>query len=244
MKTAVAVNPALPAVQQNTPMAMLAAAVAKGVDTEQLSKLMELQERWEKNEARKAFADAMVEFKAIDIQIERNKDVAFGQTKYSHATLDNVCRKIISALQSVGIAHSWKVEQIEGKVRVSCVLRHRAGHEETVSLEGAPDASGQKNPIQQIASTVSYLERYTLLASTGLAVGIEDTDGRADTTGRISDQQFADFEAAVESASDTDALATLWKTIAAACNKAKDRESYGSLKNSVKHKGVALKEAA
>jgi hypothetical protein len=43
-------------------------------------------------------------------------------------------------------------------------------------MKAPPDDSGKKNPIQQIASTVSYLERYTLFAITGLAPQ-EDDDG-------------------------------------------------------------------
>jgi hypothetical protein len=53
------------------------------------------------------------------------------------------------------------------------------GHsEEGAVLEGAPDTSGSKNSIQAVGSTVSYLERYTLLAATGLAAKDQDDDGR------------------------------------------------------------------
>jgi hypothetical protein len=46
-------------------------------------------------------------------------------------------------------------------------------------LAAAPDASGSKNAIQAIGSTISYLERYTLLALTGLATHDMDDDGQA-----------------------------------------------------------------
>ena len=38
-----------------TPMQMIAQAVAQGADIDKLQKLMDLQERWEANEARKAY---------------------------------------------------------------------------------------------------------------------------------------------------------------------------------------------
>ena len=47
---------ALPA-QAVTPMQMLQIAVEQGADLDRLEKLMDMQERWEANEARKAFAD-------------------------------------------------------------------------------------------------------------------------------------------------------------------------------------------
>ena len=51
------------------------------------------------------------------------------------------------------------------------------GHSESTVLEAAPDSSGKKNAIQQVASTVTYLQRYTLLAACGLATkDMEDDD--------------------------------------------------------------------
>lgn len=201
----------------NTPMALLSAAVARGVDTEQLTKLMELQERWEKNEARKAFADAMVRFKAIPIEIKKNKNVGFdtskGRTEYSHATLDNVCRQIIVGLQSVGIAHSWRPETKDNKVTVTCVLRHQLGHEDSVTLDGPPDTSGTKNPIQALASTITYLERYSLLAATGLAVGMPDDDGKACDVATI--EPDANGKASLESCGSLNALQVAWKALTA-----------------------------
>ena len=96
---------------------------------------------------------------------------------YSHATLDQVCDAVIKGLSDVGISHKWRTEQPDGKVRVTCVLRHEMGGTDEATLEGPPDTSGTKNMIQAIGSTVTYLERYTLLAVTGLAVAGTDTDG-------------------------------------------------------------------
>ena len=45
--------------------------------------------------------------------------------------------------------------------------------------ETSPDDSGGKNPIQSIGSTITYLERYTILALTGLATKEQDDDGKS-----------------------------------------------------------------
>ncbi len=60
---------------------------------------------------------------------------------------------------------------------MTCILTHELTHSERTSLTAKPDQSGKKNPIQAIASTVSYLQKYTLLAITGLAAQGMDTDG-------------------------------------------------------------------
>lgn len=160
-----------------TPMEMLAMAVQQGADLEKLEKLMGLQERWEANEARKAFVAALTEFKRNPPTIVKDKLVAFGNTKYKHAELDQVSSVIGKALSEVGISHRWDIEQQEGRIRVTCILTHSLGHSECVSLEAPPDNSGQKNSIQAIASAVTYLQRYTLLAAAGVATG-DDQDGR------------------------------------------------------------------
>lgn len=42
------------------------------------------------------------------------------------------------------------------------------------------DESGNKNSIQSIGSTVTYLQRYTLKAGLGLAAASDDDGGKAD----------------------------------------------------------------
>src|SRR6266550_72454 len=84
-----------PPEQATTSMQMLAIVAARGGTVEEISKWMDLAERQDKNEARKAFVSAMNAFKANPPTITKNKQVSFGTgdraTTYSHATLDHVC---------------------------------------------------------------------------------------------------------------------------------------------------------
>jgi hypothetical protein len=75
-----------------------------------------------------------------------------------------------------GLSHSWDVRQEGTRIVVTCRLSHELGHSETVTMEGLADQSGNKNSIQQLGSTVSYLQRYTLKAILGLAS--VDDDGQ------------------------------------------------------------------
>lgn len=173
-----------------TPATLLAMAVQQGADLDRLERLMALQERWEANEARKAYVESMVAFKASeDLQIGKNKHVRFettrGVTEYDHAELSDCVAVILPALARHGISHAWTFHQDQTGCTVGCVLTHRLGHSsEPVTMTAAPDDSGGKNKIQSIASTKTYLERYTLLAATGLATGgtlggeSDDDDGR------------------------------------------------------------------
>lgn len=190
-----------------TPMHMLQMAVSQNADLDKLEKLMALQERWEANEARKAFTKALSDFKAKGVVIGKDKHVSFntskGKTEYNHATLGNVCDVIGRALSEFGLSYRWSTEQIEGKIKVTCVLMHVLGHSESVSLQSGADESGGKNSIQAIGSTVSYLQRYTLTAITGTATQEQDDDGKQSgyTMADIMDEgQLCDYIAAIEAA--------------------------------------------
>ena len=168
-----------------TPMQMLQIAVEQGADLDKLTKLMDLQERWEANEARKAFVVAKAAFKAEAPTITKNKHVGFkskkdgaASTDYNHATLDNVAETLSPILSKNGLAYAWETQQSEGGlITVTCVLTHVRGHSERVSLRAGLDQSGNKNNIQAVGSTVTYLQRYTLLSITGMATADQDNDG-------------------------------------------------------------------
>lgn len=162
-----------------TPADMLMAAVEKGASIDQLEKLMALQERWEANNARKAFVAAMTEFKQKPLTVRKDKTVSYSGTSYTHASLAEVVETVVQAMAVHGLSHRWTVEQKDKAITVACIITHNLGHSESVSLTAAADDSGKKNAIQQVASTVSYLERYTLMAACGLASrDMPDDDGR------------------------------------------------------------------
>ena len=190
---------ALPAVQHQrsaitvaTPADLLRIAVESGADLDRLEKLMQLQERWEANEARKAFVTAMAAFKREPIEIYKRKHVHFetrdgGSTSYKHAELSDVTDVIAPAMAKHGLSFDWDLHQANGVVTVDCIVTHVMGHSKKVTMTGSPDASGKKNAIQQTASTITYLQRYTLLAATGMSTKDEDDDGAGGADARQDD---------------------------------------------------------
>lgn len=161
-----------------TPSHLLAMAVQQGADLDKLEKLMALQDRWESGEARKAFTVAMTGFRAEPVAIYKHKNVSFSGTNYNHAELSDVTAAINPALARHDLSFRWDVTQDGKAITVACILTHIAGHSERITMTAPPDDSGKKNTIQQIASTVTYLQRYTLLAITGMATKeLGDDDG-------------------------------------------------------------------
>lgn len=164
------------------------AAAAPEFDLERISRLLDLKERWDKGEAAKAYAGAMVAFKSNPPTLYKDHHVHFTNragtvTEYDHATHYEVTTKILAALALVGVTHQWSMTQEPNKITVTCTLTHISGHQESVSLFSLSDDSGGKNSIQAIASANTYLQRYTLLAVTGLStVDMPDDDGQSSGT--------------------------------------------------------------
>lgn len=158
--------------------AALIAQSGGNMTPDHLEKLLDVHLRNEANEARKAFVVAMAEFKMDPPKIIKDKDNKQYSSKY--ASLANVTENINTKLSEHGLSASWKTGQKDNNwPEVTCTITHIQGHSESTSLAAPPDESGKKNPIQQIVSTVSYLERCTLLSLTGLATYDQDDDGNA-----------------------------------------------------------------
>ena len=196
------VAPKPPTEVDNSPSGLLAVAVARGASVEELDKLLALKERFDAEEARKAYTAAMALFKQNAPQIFKDKkvtyDTADGTTTYHHATLGQVANVIASSLGEYGLSHGWSMEQQDNLISVTCTITHEAGHSESTTLAAGPDTSGKKNPIQAVASTVTYLERYTLLAITGMAAHEADDDGELGGQEFITPEQVQELEGLIE----------------------------------------------
>jgi hypothetical protein len=198
-----------------TPMHLLQLATAQGADLEKLEKLMALQERWEQNEARKAYNRAFADFKAEAVSIVRNKMVTDGPLRgKSYAELFAVVDAVTPALSKHGLRASWRLTKDEpGWLEVTCTMTHTLGHSESVAMGGPPDAGGAKNSIQARASTVTYLERYTLLAATGLSARGQDDDARSAGGTSNAVEPDAEGKAKLEACGSLAALQATWKAL-------------------------------
>lgn len=175
--TAVAVR----APTETTPMELLKQAIAGG-NVEIAEKMMGLQERWEKNNARKAFDAAMANAKAKIPVINKNRKVDFtsakGRTSYKHEDMAEIARTVDPLLTEQGLSYRYRTSVEGSNVTVTCIISHRLGHSEETTLSAGRDETGNKNSIQAVGSTVTYLQRYTLKAALGLAAS-DDDDGKA-----------------------------------------------------------------
>lgn len=157
--------------------------LGKNPSPETLRELLAVNKEWEANEARKAFAVAMVDLKrALPSVLKHDKTVHFNNTHYTHTTLASASEQLTPVLAQYGFAATFKPRTTEQGVAVTCQIRHAAGHAEEETLSSKIDVSNAaiKNPIQQMASSITYLKRYLLLSMLGIATAdMPDADDEA-----------------------------------------------------------------
>lgn len=177
-----------------TPPQMIQQAMAAG-QWDHLEKLMAFQERWEERNARRAYNAAISAVRADIPVIVKTRYVRFGtgRAAYWYEDLAEIARTIDPILSQHGLSYRWRTETVpaEGLIVVTCIVSHRDGYTTENSLPAPRDESGNKNPIQAISSTVTYLQRITLKAALGLAAG-KDDDARATSpsTATIDSEQL------------------------------------------------------
>jgi hypothetical protein len=167
-------------VPPSNPFLLLERAMEKGVDADQLGKLVALHQDWEARRARVEYASAMQTCQSLMPSVLRTKQ---GENN-KYAPLEEVH----SVIKPVYLANGFSLSFGEGppsapgQCNVYCDVRHVGGHTERLSLEGALDTAGPKGgatktAIQGKGSTVSYLRRYLTLMIFNITVENEDRDG-------------------------------------------------------------------
>lgn len=171
-------------VATTSPMQLIESAINSGADIEKLERLMDLQERWESSNARKAFFAALSKFNAECPTIVKKKKAHNSM----YAPLGDIHAQIKSTLVSCGLSFRFEQDHSSG-IEVTCLVSHELGHTEKATMKANADTSGSKSAIQAMASTVTYLMRYTLCSALGITTADEDMDGRIDNGLLISAEQ-------------------------------------------------------
>lgn len=192
---------------------VLMAAIQKNYTPELIEKMMDLQERFEKNEARKAYVVAITKFKADPPQIYKDKVNSQFKSKYS--SIDALVNPSIPHLSKYGLSHSWTYDTTGEILSVTCILTHELGHSDSVTMSAPPDTSGAKNPLQERKSTLTYLKISTFEGVTGLVSkeGNLDDDGNGAGSKKDTekfDKWVIDCDLAGEAANSVEDMAKWW----------------------------------
>ena len=170
--------------QSYSPPGLISQALSQNVPIETLERLMDLQERWQTGQAKTSYLKAMSKFQSICPELKKSKKVNYpsksgGNVKYEYTPLSTITKSIRESLSECGLSYRWEFEDKDNLIICYCIVSHIDGHSEKTFMSAGKDTTGNKNDIQSIGSTRTYLQRYTLIGALGISTADEDNDGRS-----------------------------------------------------------------
>lgn len=176
-------------------------ALSPEADITKLEKLLDMKERIDAEDARRAYDAAMsVMQPELPIIEERGQIRVKGELRSKYAFWEDINEQVQPVLARHGFAITFRVQRTNGDVVVTGIVSHRAGHREETTLPLPVDTSGSKNPVQAIGSSTSYGKRYTAGLLLNLTSRGEDDDGNAAGNTNISEEQVAWLRVAIDDA--------------------------------------------
>lgn len=173
------------------------------VNMDKMMQLMSWRKETIADQRRAEFDEAMSSAKAEIPVINKNREVDFtsakGRTHYKYEDLAEIARVVSPILAKHGLSYRYRVtSNLNEPVTVTCIVSHRGGHFEEVTLLGGKDDTGGKNAIQQVASTLTYLQRMTLKAALGLAASDDDDGKTSEPVDTVTQKQADDLADLIE----------------------------------------------
>jgi len=165
-----------------TPNTLLQLAINNKLPIEHLERLMALQERWEKNQSKKAFDESMALFQSkcpIIIKSKEGGKTRSGVVAYYYAPLDVIISQTKDLIAECGFSYFVKTDTFDNQVKVTVVVKHKLGHSEesTVQMPFLVQ-TGVMSETQVVAGTLTFAKRYAFCNAFGIMTGDEDNDGR------------------------------------------------------------------
>lgn len=215
--------------------ALVELAINKNVPVEILERLVDLKERVEARDARKAFFDALANFQEKCPEIPKSRHVGFVtrsgvRVDYDYAPLDEIARVIRPHLKENGLSYSWNVHTDGGKVlNITCVLRHIDGHEERSVFPVPVATDGKMSEAQANGAALTYGKRQSLLAVLGLTTAepdVDGVDGNIEDVTLVTEKQAADLSDLLEANNKNKRKFCQWMKVESLADIPADRYQY------------------
>lgn len=198
------------------PQALIAQAITQGANVETMEKLMNLQDRWEAKQAKKAFDASMAEFQSECPVIKKTKAVKdnSGKVLYMYAPIEAIVSQVRPFLQKHGFSYAIKTaEGASGKLSAICIAKHKLGHSEdsTFEVPGGGGTSLMSGP-QKTAAALTFAKRYAFCNAFGIMTGDEDIDaniGGAAPRGKAPVSDDDQLQASIALINKTNSIKTL-----------------------------------
>jgi len=161
------------------------AASDPNVDIDKLERLLAAQERVQASKAKEKYVAAKLAMRPDLPEITMKGKITIKKEgrviqETPFARFEDIHEAVTPILTEHGFDLSFRNSMApDGKVRVTTILTHIAGHSEETYFDLPHDSSGSKNAVQAIGSSTSYAKRYGTLSILNIRVCGEDDN--ADT---------------------------------------------------------------
>lgn len=171
--------------EKQSPDSMIFMALEKGMDISIIERLVEMRNKEVARIAKGEYLHSMSKFQSIIPSMAKNRKVDYTSkkegsmvVKYNYQDLGSIIQLIKGSMSECGLTHRWEQTEKDGVITVVCIISHVGGHEQRGEpLSGLADVSGNKAGLHAKASTITYLQRYTLKGILGLTSTETDDDG-------------------------------------------------------------------
>lgn len=168
-----------------TPQQFITQAIQQNLSVDHLERLMALQERWQANQAKMAYVEAMKSFQAECPIIEKRKKVfekgSTTKVRYQYAPLDSIVEQIKSLIAKYGLSYSFRTTNNEKDIIATLRITHVLGHTEENSFVVPIGTEDYMSAVQKYGARRTFAERYAFCDGFGILTGDEDTDATKET---------------------------------------------------------------
>lgn len=205
--------------QENSPAALIAQAIEKGLSVESLTKLMDLQDRWEAKKAKKEFDIAMSAAQGEFPIIEKKKKVMNkadkgGGVRYSYATIEAIVKEVAPIISKHGLSYTFTTTVVNNVVTATVKVTHEAGHSQETGFPVPIDTSAYMSQPQMFAAALTFGKRYAFLNAFGITTAEEDTDAQdVKTAQKVVD--VSAYEKKIKAATNLPELTKIWSDLPA-----------------------------
>lgn len=229
------------------------AASDPNTDVDKLERLLSMYERITSQQAATAFKAALAEMKPklpvvdrkgrIEVRAKTATGERDGKLTQStpYALWEDIDAAITPILHEHGFVLTFRsgVAQ-DGKITVTGVLSHNAGHSEETTITLPHDSSGSKNAVQAVGSSTSYGKRYTATLLLNIRTKGDDDDGNgSDPAKLVTDEQVIQMRNALESVGADVVAFCRWAKISALADMRADK--FEAAMTTIRAKGAQRK---
>lgn len=159
------------------PLALVQAAIDKGMDPHHI---LDFVDRIKRTEAAEAFAAAIARFQAecprvLKERVVKNRD---GKPMYNFASYDDIKRAVTPLQIGCGIVTSFTAPRMENGLLTGTIRVRVGSHVEETSLPIAVPQGMNTNKAQDMVAASTYLRRILFCMALDIVTTDDDNDGR------------------------------------------------------------------